>query len=141
MKTALDTNILSALWSGESTAIDVSQALGHAARQGALVISPIVFAELIGSPRTTEAFVRDYLSRRAITVEFQLPENTWAEAGRRFGQYAKRRRQAIGEEPKRLLADFVVGAHALLLADRLMTLDAKRYRQDFPELPLYPITV
>jgi len=33
-----------------------------------------------------------------------------------------------------MLVDFVVAAHALLRADRLMTLDASRYRQDFPKL-------
>jgi predicted nucleic acid-binding protein len=37
---------------------------------------------------------------------------------------------------KRLLADFIIGSHALAQADRLMTLDPKRYRQDFPELKL-----
>jgi predicted nucleic acid-binding protein len=35
---------------------------------------------------------------------------------------------------KRLPADFLVAAHAALHADRLMTLDATRYRQDFPKL-------
>jgi hypothetical protein len=43
--------------------------------------------------------------------------------------------------PESLLADFVVGAHALLLADRLMPLDAARYSRDFPELLLFPIDV
>jgi predicted nucleic acid-binding protein len=33
-------------------------------------------------------------------------------------------------------ADFVIAAHALIQADRLMTLDPKRYRQDFPKLRL-----
>jgi hypothetical protein len=42
----------------------------------------------------------------------------------------------IGERPKRLLADLVIGAHALIHADRLMTLDPARYRHDFPEFKL-----
>ena len=41
--------------------------------------------------------------------------------------------------PKRLLADFVIGAHALYSADRLLTLDEGRYRRDFPELKLLTI--
>jgi predicted nucleic acid-binding protein len=36
-----------------------------------------------------------------------------------------------------LPADFVIAAHALLKADRLMTLDANRYGVDFPQLRLY----
>ena len=35
--------------------------------------------------------------------------------------------------PKRLLADFIIGSHALAQADRFMTLDPKRYERDFPE--------
>jgi len=35
-----------------------------------------------------------------------------------------------------LLVDFLIGAHALVQADRLMTLDAKRYQRDFPELKI-----
>jgi hypothetical protein len=33
-----------------------------------------------------------------------------------------------------LLPDFIIAAHALLRADRLLTLDPTRYRQDFPKL-------
>jgi hypothetical protein len=34
--------------------------------------------------------------------------------------------------------DFVVGAHALLMADQFLTLDANRYRTAYPELRLMP---
>jgi predicted nucleic acid-binding protein len=35
-----------------------------------------------------------------------------------------------------LLADFLIGSHALVQADRLLTLDPHRYSQDFPEVRL-----
>ncbi len=35
---------------------------------------------------------------------------------------------------QRLLADFIIGSHALAHADRFMTLDPQRYARDFPEL-------
>jgi predicted nucleic acid-binding protein len=47
-----------------------------------------------------------------------------------------RNRQLKKQGPRRLLADFIIGSHALAQADRLMTLDPKRYKQDFPELKL-----
>jgi predicted nucleic acid-binding protein len=50
--------------------------------------------------------------------------------------YAKRRRRSSCQGPKRLLADFIIGSHALSRADRFMTLDPKRYAPDFPELKL-----
>ncbi len=50
-----------------------------------------------------------------------------------------RRGATIISAPRRLLADFMIGAHALLSADRLMTFDTKVYGQDFPELRLYRI--
>lgn len=63
----------------------------------------------------------------------------WLEAGARFALYAKRRSRAAREGPERLLADFIIGSHALVRADRLVTLDARRYQRDFPELRLIPV--
>lgn len=70
----------------------------------------------------------------AIAIDFDLEEDVWLLAAESFAAYAIRRRRSGGGSPKRLLADFVIAAHALLKADRLMTLDAKRYSQDFPKL-------
>jgi len=69
-------------------------------------------------------------------VEFLLEEPVWRKAAEGFTAYARRRRLSGGSSPKRLLPDFLIAAHALLRADRLFTLDASRYQQDFPELRL-----
>ena len=50
----------------------------------------------------------------------------------------ERRRKDRAEQPKRLLMDFVVVAHALLMTDRLLTINANRYRTAYPELRLMP---
>jgi len=71
-----------------------------------------------------------------IAVDFDLGEDVWRLAATSFAAYAVRRRRSGGGSPKRLVADFLIAAHALLRADRLMTRDAKRYSQDFPNLRL-----
>ncbi len=136
MRTSLDTNILSALWSNEPEAANVARRLAEAKQSGALLISGVVYTELLAYPKATELFVNNFIEHTGIRLDLQFQETVWIEAGRRFARYANRRRKTRGEGPKRLLADFLVGAHALLQADRLMTLDPRRYKQDFPELRL-----
>jgi predicted nucleic acid-binding protein len=139
MRTALDTNIVSALWSNESSASAIAKRLGNAKQDGAVLISGVVYCELLAYPNATEAYVNGFGSDTGITVDLQLQDAAWIEAGRRFANYSARRRKSKAESPKRLLADFLIGAHALMQADRLMTLDSRRYRQDFPELRLYHV--
>jgi hypothetical protein len=134
VRTAIDTNILSALWSNEPTAGNLDKHLGDARSHGALLICPVVYAELLAYPRVTEEFIRRFLADTGIAVDFGLEESVWLDAGRRFARYANARRKSGTGEPKRLLADFLVGSHALLQADRLMSLDASRYKRYFPEL-------
>jgi predicted nucleic acid-binding protein len=78
----------------------------------------------------------DFLISARIAADFDLGQFVWRDAGRRFAAYARRRRHSAAETPKRLLVDFLVGAHATLKADRLLTLDSHRYRKDFPKLKL-----
>lgn len=134
MRTALDTNVISALWSGEPAASRVATQLEQAHAQGGLVISAPVYAELLAHPSATPHFVDTFLAETAITVDFGVDEPVWRQAASRFAVYAQRRRRSQGGSPKRLLVDFIIAAHALLKADRLMTLDARRYKQDFPKL-------
>jgi len=83
-----------------------------------------------------ERFVDEFLSATGIEVDCLPDEEIWREAGRRYAAYAGRRRKSGGSSPKRLLVDFVIGAHASLCDDRLMTLDCHRYVQDYPRLRL-----
>lgn len=136
MRTALDSNILSALWSNEATASVVARKLGEAKRQGSLVLSPVAYSELFAHPTTDEAFREDFFRQMEITIDFEMTADAWAETGRRFARYANRRRRSSGGEARRLVPDFAVGAHALFYADRLMTTDIDRYDRDFPELVL-----
>lgn len=134
MRTAIDTNVISALWSAEPLSRQVSAALDDAAGHGGLVICAPVYAELLAHPKASVAFVDDFLNETGIAIDFGFGEPVWREASVRFAKDAVRRRASRGGSVKRLLADFIVSAHALLRADRLLTLDASRYAKDFPEL-------
>ena len=136
MRTAIDSNVFSAIWSAEPSAKKLAKQLGEAKVEGALLISPFVFAELHAYPGATEAFIRGFLAATGVAVDLRLEERVWDETGRRFALYAGRRRQSSGTGPKRLFADFLIGAHALVQADRLLTLDPDRYSKDFPEVRL-----
>jgi predicted nucleic acid-binding protein len=136
MRTAIDTNVISALWSKEPLSVEIARNLANAKSEGGLVVAAPVYAELLAYPKGTESFVNHFLADTGIDADFEFPQPVWLEAGRRFARYANRRRRTARQGVRRLLADFIIGSHALAQADRLMTLDPKRYSQDFPELKL-----
>jgi predicted nucleic acid-binding protein len=136
MRTALDTNILSPIWSAAPTAATIAAQLSRVRAEGALVISGPVFVELSAVPGLNVQTVRKALAETAIAIDFDLEEDIWMLAAASFAGYAIRRRRSGGGSPKRLLPDFVIASHAILRADRLMTRDASRYALDFPNLRL-----
>jgi predicted nucleic acid-binding protein len=138
VRTAIDTNVISALWSGEPSANTMIDLLGSARNEGSVVICGVVYAELLAYPKATAKFVDDFLRATEIQIDFDIGEAAWRDAAQRFGKYAERRRRSKGVLAKRLIADFIVGAHAVHKADRLITLDASRYKIDFAQLKLLP---
>jgi hypothetical protein len=60
----------------------------------------------------------------------------WRLAGRAFQAYADRRRRQRDASACRILADFVIGAHALANGCRLLTLDDRLYHSSFPTLAI-----
>jgi predicted nucleic acid-binding protein len=138
MRTAVDTNVFSALWSGEPSASAMSQILYESRNAGSIVICAAVYAELLAHPKASLKFVDDFLANTDVQIDFDLGEVVWRDIARGFSDYAKRRRRNKGALVKRLLVDFVVGGHATYHADRLITLDASRYKLDYPKLTLLP---
>jgi predicted nucleic acid-binding protein len=136
VRTALDTNIISAIWSGSATSVQISDTLAQAANEGALVICAPVYVELRAYPNMTAEYLERFLTHTRVEVDFLIDAPVWRDAAQRFAHYAHRRRKSGGGEAKRLLVDFVIGAHAFLNADRLFTLDPHRFTRDFPKLRL-----
>ena len=136
MTTAIDTNVIVALWDAEDTLHRVARvSLDKAFNEGTLVISGAVYAELMAAPGRTGAFVDRFCEETGIAVEWDLRERVWRVAGAAFQGYAARRKQK-GTEVRRILADFVIGAHALVNGYKLLTLDAGVYPASFPRLAI-----
>src|SRR5215469_18944581 len=113
MSTAIDTNVLVALWNeDESLNTAVRSALDSALERGSLIIAAPVFAELLAFPLRSEPFLDSFCRETGISVDWDLSEGVWREAGRAFQTYANRRRKQQVVGPRRILADFVIGAHA-----------------------------
>jgi hypothetical protein len=135
MTTAIDTNVFVALWnSDDAFNRSASVALYSALDQGSLVVAAPVFAELLASPLRDETFVDGFFRETGIAVEWDIGESIWRDAGRAFRAYAERRRKQRDPGPRRILADFLIGAHALRKGYPLLTLDGGIYRAAFPRL-------
>lgn len=136
MRSAVDTNIISSLWAGQPASHTAQGLLLWARRAGGLVICSPVYGELLAREGITAEFVDEFLTSTGIDVEFEMRKEIWQLAGLRFSQYARRRKIATGDGPRRLIADYAIGAHAILRADRLLTFNQRDFRKDFPELTI-----
>ena len=103
------------------------------------MICGAVFAELLASPGATENFVLHFCTEVGIAIDWMDDESIWRSAGRAYGEYAKKRRRSKTGQPRRILADFLIGAHAAENGYALLTLDKRIYRTAFPKLDLLGI--
>lgn len=140
MTTAIDTNILVALWNEDDALNTLAHSVLDAALgRGSLVIAAPVFAELLAAPSRNDAFLDSFCRETGISVDWNLEEAIWRMAGRAFQLYVARRRKERGPGPRRILADFLIGAHALHNGFRLLTLDDRVYRAAFPRLSIVTV--
>ena len=137
MTTAIDTNVLVALWDTDTQLNNAAQkALDAAQARGALVISGPIYAELLALPGRTEKMLDEFVGATGIFVEWQLSEQICRTAGKAFQQYVQRRSKNKGEMPRRIFADLLIGAHAAVHHYELLTLDRRLYNLAFPKLKI-----
>ncbi len=106
-----------------------AQALAGAAGAGALLINPVVYAEV--SVRFSRV---EELDAALPASDFRREAIPWAAAflaGKCFVEYRRR-----GGRRRSPLPDLFIGAHAAVRGLRLLTRDAARYRTYLPGLEL-----
>lgn len=134
--TAIDSNVLIGLWNpNDSLNTEAQQALDAASDRGQLVIAAPVFVELRAMPGRDEATIDAFLERTGVAVDWKIDERIWREAARANNEYVARRRKNF-KLPRRIAADFVIGAHAAVRGYSLLTFDHRTFRSAFPNLIL-----
>ena len=154
MITAVDTNVLlDLLVPGAPSAEDSRVALAAAYADGAVVISEAVYAELAARFPDRES-LDQFLADTGLALMPSTRESL-ARVGHAWREYARRRPASFscphcGSEQQvtcrscgatlqpreHVLAYFLIGAHAMVHADQLLTRDRRYYRTYFPQLRL-----
>ncbi len=111
-----------------------SRALEAAASRGAvLVIAVPVYAELLAVPGSGQNDLDAFIAETKIRVDWTISHDCWTAAGVAFASYARRRTRQKAGAPRRILADFIIGAHAVEVGS-LLTADSSFFRTNFPDL-------
>ena len=128
MITAVDTSVLLDVFLPDERYGEQSKSLLRAAYDsGAIVVSDIVYAEL--APAFPDRAVFDRALREINATTSPVDTDIAYDAGMRWLRY----RQSGGPRT-RIITDFLIGAHAVAVADKFLTRDRGFFATYFPEL-------
>ncbi|MFC1820574.1 type II toxin-antitoxin system VapC family toxin [Thermodesulfobacteriota bacterium] len=126
----MDTNILLDVFlPDKSFAPGSAELLKRAYDEGAVIICDIVYAELVPqfSDRTS---LDNTLGTLNVSFSHLNTEIAYI-AGEKWSLYRK-----SGGKRTRIITDFLIGAHAMIKAERFITRDRRFYKSYFPELKI-----
>ena len=128
MITAVDTNVLLDVFgANQKYGVASAGALDRCAAEGSLVASAVVWSETAAAFAEASAFER---AMRDLGISFSpLTEAAANRAARQWRSYRQR-----GGRRDRITSDFLIGAHALVCAEQLLTRDRGFFRQYFSRL-------
>jgi predicted nucleic acid-binding protein len=132
ISTLIDSNIIIDLFGRNSVSRHRDWSMKRlldAVERGRVFVSAVAWAE-VTQPYESERELRELL-RPFDVVEEPLPFAAAFPAGQAHRRYRER-----GGRRERTLPDFLIGAHALVGGHRLLTRDASRYRDYFPDLEI-----
>ena len=127
MKSAVDSSLLFDIVKGAPGAAAAQTALEAALARGSVCVCAVVVAEL-GRYFADEQDLRDFLAACQIDHD-PLSMESALEAARIMRSYARNKGPR-----ERVAPDFLIGAHALVQADALLTTDAGFFRHYFEGL-------
>jgi len=135
MPAAVDTNVLLPVIRGGAGSVDALVSfLDQFIQSIGLTISAPVYAELTAAPGMRVEALDQFLAVGQITVEWTLSRDVWLRAAESYRAYANRRQASGDGWPRRILADFIIGAHAERHADALLTYNSADFGRMFPDL-------
>jgi hypothetical protein len=130
MKTIPDSNVILDVFQRDRDWFEWSwKRLQSSREEGQLVVNTVVFAETSG-----HFLAYQELHKALRTVGIELEDVPW-EAAYAAGR-AHRAYRRSGGRRERVLADFLIGAHAAVKGYRILTRDHARYRSYFPDLDI-----
>ena len=128
MISALDSSVILDVLTGSPRFADASeQLLRRASAEGRLILGECVAAEILPAFGARDDFPRFLRDWQVDFVPGSLQSGLLA--GEYFAKYLQR-----GGKARRVLPDFLIGAHACLHADRLLARDRGYFRDYFAQL-------
>jgi predicted nucleic acid-binding protein len=138
--TSIDTNVIVYLLNQDNALNERAlAAIERSRKAGNLVVSGPVYAELLGLPSRTQAILDEFFTTGGVQIDWRLEEAVWRTAGMAFQGYVTRRVADNKGFPRRILADFLVGAHTLIRGYTLLTVDKGLYEISFPGIQVRSI--